>query len=154
MKKWNWKSIILVVFLLLVLIVVIYSLIGISVTGPYYLGQKDRNEVISKIEKSEKDVKSITRHSFEFITYTCETDDEYIIYNENGEKILTRDKKDLQLEEVEKIINKDYPALANQKIQLSYGYENAVYLIEDDNYTMLMLDFDELKEVFYMKEGE
>lgn len=154
MKKMNWKSMILVLFLVLILIVVIYSLIGISITGPYYLGQQDRNEVISKIEKSEKNVKSITRHSFEFITYTCETEDEYIIYNENGEKILTRDKKDLQLDEVEKIINKDYPELVSQEIQLSYGYENAVYLIEDDNYTMLMLDFDDLKEVFYMKEGE
>lgn len=154
MKKMNWKSMILILFLVLILIVVIYSLIGISITGPYYLGQQDRNEVISKIEKSEKNVKSITRHSFEFITYTCETEDEYIIYNENGEKILTRDKKDLQLDEVEKIINKEYPELANQDIQLSYGYENAVYLIEDDNYTMLMLDFDDLKEVFYMKEGE
>lgn len=154
MKKMNWKSMILVLFLVLILIVVIYSLIGISITGPYYLGQQDRNEVISKIEKSEKDVKSITRHSFEFITYTCETEDEYIIYNEKGEKILTRDKKDIQLDEVEKIINKDYPELVSQEIQLSYGYENAVYLIEDDNYTMLMLDFDDLKEVFYMKEGE
>lgn len=154
MKKMNWKSMILVLFLVLILIVVIYSLIGISITGPYYLGQQDRNEVISKIEKSEKGVKSITRHSFEFITYTCETEDEYIIYNEKGEKILTRDKKDIQLDEVEKIINKDYPELVSQEIQLSYGYENAVYLIEDDNYTMLMLDFDDLKEVFYMKEGE
>lgn len=154
MKKWNWKSMLLIIFLLFILIVVIYSLIGISVTGPYYLGQKDQSEVIAIIEKNEDDIIAITRHSFEFITYTCETDDEFIIYNEKGEKILTRNKEDLQLDEVEEIIKNDYPALLNQTIQISYGYENAVYLIEDDNFTMLMLDFDELKEVFYMKEGE
>lgn len=155
MKKWNWKSIILTIFLLLLLIVVIYSLIGITITGPYYAGQSEGNKVIEKIEKNEKeDIISISRHSFEYVTYTCETKKKYVIYNEKGERILSRKKTEMQLEEVNKIVNKTYPALAKQEIQLSYGYENAVYLIEDDNYTKLMLDFDTLEEVFYMKEGE
>lgn len=154
MKKWNWKSILLTIFLLFVLIVVIYSFIGVSITGPYYIGQNEQNQVIEKIKKEEKKVISITRHQFEYITYTCETKNEYIIYNENGEKILTRSKKELKLDKVKEIINEKYPELATQDIQISYGYENAVYLIEDDNYTKLMLDFDKLKKVFYMKEGE
>lgn len=154
MNKWNWKSILLTTFLLFVLIVVIYSLIGISISGPYYAEQNDQQKIIEKIKKEEKKAISITRHQFEYITYTCETKNDYIIYNEKGEKILTRSKKDLQLDEVKKIINEKYPELADQDIQISYGYKSIVYLIEDDHYTKLMLDFDKLKKVFYMKEGE
>lgn len=154
MKKWNWKSILLTIALLFVVIVLVYVLIGISITGPYYAGQKDRSSVIAKIEKAEKKIVSITRHSFEFVTYTCETDQNFIIYNEKGEKILTRDKDELKLDEVNAILADKYPALSDKKITISYGYEDAVYLIEDDHYTMLMLDFDQLNEVFYMKEGE
>ncbi|NBK97790.1 MAG: hypothetical protein EOM50_07185 [Erysipelotrichia bacterium] len=154
MKKWNWKSITLTMVLLCVLIACVYALIAFNITGPYYMGQSKSEKVIEKIKQKEKQVVSIKRHSFQYITYTCETKNKYIIYNEKGEKILTRSKKDLQLDKVKAIVNESYPELADEEIQISYGYKNAVYLLEDDQYTMLMLDFDKLKEVFYMKEKE
>lgn len=153
MKKRNIKSIVLTIFLIIIVIYLVYVLIGINITGPYHKTQDKIDKVITKIEEKEKNVQSITRHSFKYVTYTCESEDYYRIYDENGRRILSRKKAELNFDKVRDIIYKSYPELKDIDIQVSYGYKNGVFLVEDDNYTMLMLDIDTHKKVFYMKEG-
>ena len=153
MKKRNIKSIIFTILLVCIVIFLVYVLIGINITGPYHKTHDKIESVITKIEEKEKKVQSIIRHSFKFVTYTCESEDYYRIYDENGKRILSRKKEDLDFDKVKKIINKSYPELKDVDIEVGYGYKNGVYAIEDDNHTLLMLDIDTHKKVFYMKEG-
>ena len=133
--------------------VTLYLIIGVTIVGPSTKYEDDQKALIQAIEAQEEDVLSTTRYVFEYVTYTVETESKYCIYDENGEKVLERLKENLQLEEVQAILAENYPDLMEQEIEITYGYDGCVYMIQDDDYTMLMLDFDTLETVFYMKEG-
>lgn len=153
MKRKSNQSIFTTIVLTLVLVLQCFFLIGITISGPYYRNVQEEKQMIDKISAKEKNIIAIERHSFQYVTYTCETKNSYVIYDENGKKVLTRKKSELQLDKVKKMVEKQYPILKEQEIKISYGYKGAVYLLENKNHTMLMLDFDTLKKVFYMKEG-
>ncbi len=137
MKRKNTKSIFVTIFLAIIVLFLVYFIIAINVGGPYYKNQADVQRIVTKINEEEKTDNTITRHSFKYVTYTSEDAKQYRIYDSNGDLILTRKKSKLKFDEVAKIVAEKYPELANETIQISYGYKNGVYLIENENDTKL-----------------
>ena len=150
MKNLNYKKLFLTCFLFILVGVIVVSILGIFVSGPLRKQEDDEAKIESLIKKEES-CKMIERISFEFVTYTCETTNNYIVFDENGKKIATRKKKDAQVLEVEKIVRK-YPELEEARIQVGYGYEAPAYYITQGIY-VLVVDFDTL-EVIYSSGGK
>ncbi len=147
----EFKSKTLSIFLVFSFILLCWVSIGVFISGPYFKHEAKSNKIEDKISENHKKVDSIYRNAFAFVTYTLETNKAVFVYDEKGELLLSRDKESLQYKEVEEFIQNTYPELQNVDIQISYGYDNAVYYIEKD-YEILLLDYDTLEEVFYMKE--
>lgn len=152
-KNYNIKSIIKTTILILLLVYIVYTFIGIFISAPNQIYKDKEISITEKIKKDNKKIIDVERFSFKYVTYTATTKKSYIIYDHNGKKIATRKKSEAQFDKVKEIINKKYPALKDSEIKIGYGKKNIAYVIED-GYTWLVLDFDTLKEVFYMKEGE
>lgn len=152
-KKYNVKSILLTMLLILILIGIFYSLVGIFISGGAI---KDRNEqvaIVEKIKSKTKGVEKVTRNVFKFVTYTAQTEKKFVFFDENAKKIAVRNRNDAKFDEVNEIIRNEYPSLEGVKIEVGYGKKNPAYIIEKE-YELLVLDFKSLKKVFYMKEGE
>lgn len=154
MKRKNTKSIFVTIFLVLIVLFLVYFIVAINVSGPYYQSKVKQDQIITQINQEEKADNKVTRYSFKYVTYTSESEKLYRIYDADGELIMRIKKSALALDKVKDIIDEKYPSLRGEAIQISYGYKNGVYLIENDNDTKLMLDIDTLKKVFYMKEGK
>lgn len=149
----NFKSIAITTGLIFLLILVFYSFIGILISGPLIKYEEKERITIAKIEEDNKDVKNIKKHVFRYVIYTGETEESYIFFNKAGMRVAIRDKKDAKFDKVKDLIKKEYPTLDGVEINLGYGKDKPAYIIEK-NYEVLVLNFDDLKEVFYMKENE
>lgn len=149
----NVKSLLKTTLLVILLLFIVYHAISIFISAPNQIYKEEENKIIERIKKDNTKIEEIERFSFKYVTYTASTDKNYIIYDHNGDKIATRKKSDAQFDKVKEKIEKNYPSLKDSEIKIGYGKKNVAYIIEN-GYTWLVLDFDTLKEVFYMKEGE
>lgn len=152
-KKYNFKSILLTIVLILILIGVFYSFVGIFISGGAIKDRNEQEAIVEKIENKTKDVEKVTKNVFKFVTYTAQTQKEYVFYDENAKKIAVRNRSAAKFDEVSELIRKEYPSLEGVKIKVGYGEKNPAYIIEKE-YELLVLDYNNLKKVFYMKEGE
>lgn len=150
MKNLNYKKILLTCFLLLLLGLIVVSILGVYVSGPLRKQENDEAKIETTIKKEES-CEVIDRISFQFVTYTCETSKNYVIFDENGEKIATRKKSEAQFSDVEKIVS-DYSELEGAEVRVGYGYEAPAYYITKGIY-VLVVDFDTL-EVIYSSGGK
>lgn len=150
-KKRNIKSIILTVFLLFSLAVVIYTCIGIFISGPAIKYEEEQESIHQKIASKKKGVTHIYKHSFQFVTYIAETNKQYLVYDKNAKQIATRTKIDAKFEEAKQAAIKKDAIFIDIEATIGYGYEEVVYTFENGN-TMLLLDYETLDEIFYMKE--
>lgn len=151
-NRYSFKSKSLTIFLVFSMLVVFFVSVGIFISGPYFQNFEKEQDVVDIILENYDNEVSITRNAFAYVTYTVEDEDSYIIYNEVGEYVLTRNKQSLQLDNVKQIIKEQYPSLQEAIIQISYGYDTAVYYIEYE-YEILVIDYDSLEVLFYMKES-
>lgn len=146
----KWMTLLLV----LILVFVVYFMIAVFISGPYYAMKAEDDKVEDVIRKKEKDVVSIERHSFFYVTYVCESEDAFTIYDKSGKRLISRDKKELRLEEVKDIIKKEYDFMNNFEIHIGYGYDSMAYVVENNKKEYVMLDFDELVILYDSWEGK
>lgn len=151
-SKINVQFILKTLLLVIILILVIWNIMAIFVVGPSNKYESDNQAVIDKIATKQKKYKSITRNSFKYITYTCVTDNKYLIYDKTGKKLLERKKSKADFTKITQMINKNYSFFKNQKIKVAYGYKNIAYVVEKQGH-FLVLDFDKAK-VIYNSGGE
>lgn len=151
-KKRNIKSMLLTLFLLFSLVVVFYTTIGVFISGPAIKYEKKQESITQKISKKEKDIKTIEKHSFKYVTYIAQTKKEYVVYDKNAKEIAIRAKKDARFEEAKEVAIKKNNTFQDVDATIGYGYEEVVYVFEK-GHIVLLLDYDTLEEVFYMKEG-
>ncbi|MDF9824082.1 hypothetical protein M2475_000404 [Breznakia sp. PF5-3] len=147
MKKINIKTILITLALLLLTLLIMIGVMAIFISGPVLKNQSAEEKVIDKIRNDEDTCESIDRYSFEFVTYTCETSSEYVIYDKNGKKIASRGKKEAQFDEVKEKQSK-YEEFNGIEPVVSYGYDSVVYIFEND-IDMLVYDFENLELLFY-----
>ena len=72
--------------------------------------------------------------------------------NASLEDIVTRKLKTKDFEKVERTVEERYHA-KHIEVSLGYGYDNPVYVVECDK-GLILLDYDTLKEVYYLKDGD
>lgn len=134
------------VLLFLILIVVNYAL---NISGPAIKAETDFNQMILKIQETYPECDDFYRHSFRYVTYSASDDKNVYWFNQYGELIQTKTLASAKSNEANEIA-KSY-GLGEAKMCFGYGYENAVYVFEQ-NGTYLYLDYDTLDVIYYMKE--
>lgn len=149
--KFNGKSLALSALLLIVLCCVVFIEISIFISGPSqrYADTIKKQEQVIKSNYSE--IKQLRRDAFYYITYVGEDATAYVWFNEKGEAIQKREKATLKIEEVKAKIEKDYQG-KDIRLELGYGYKNPVYVVQC-NQGMILLDYDTLSEIYYLKDG-
>ncbi|WP_278567832.1 hypothetical protein [Amedibacillus dolichus] len=150
--KINYKSILITVLLLIVLGVVLFVETGMFISGPQRKYEDDIRKIETTIMKNYRGIKNIQRHVFYYTVYVGENDKNIVWFNELGEDIVTRKLKTKDFEKVERSVEERYHA-KHIEVSLGYGYDNPVYVVECDK-GLILLDYDTLKEVYYLKDGD
>lgn len=152
-NKINVKGIAKTVFLIFLLLFVVYTFIGILISGPMLKKESEEKAVIAKITNENKGIENIEKNIFEYVTYTGEDNKCFVIFDEKGNRLAIRYKKDAKFDEVKQMIENEYPGLKDVDIKVGYGKNQPAYIIEK-GYEKLIINYDSLRVVFYMKEGE
>lgn len=150
--KINGKSITITVGLIVVAALVLLIEVSMFISGPSRKYESDIEKQKSTIRETYRDIKDLQRHAFYYITYVGEDAESIVWFNEKGEAIQTRKKDTRKDSEVVERVRKDYQA-KDIKVSLGYGYNNPVYVITC-NAGDILLDYDTLEEVYYLKAGE
>ncbi len=145
---------ILTVLLLFVLLLVVFINISIFVSGPkYHYDDKINQEMNVIYQKYDKLDSPLTRHVFQYITYSTKMEQTYCWFNQKGEMIAQRDINTYQINQVEAKIQQY--KMDQYTITLGYGYDGPVYVITNDEVDLLlilvtivlMLEIDVIMEV-------
>ncbi len=150
--KINWKSLIISFCLIFVLFLIIYINIGLYISGPTRKYERKIQTQMEVISKKYKNVKNIHRDVFHYIMYIGEGNQCYYWFNEKGKVVDKKEKSTYNKSKVSKIIKDNYN-VEQFEIKLGYGYHNPAYRIECEKGTIL-LDYDTLEEIYYLKKGE
>ena len=150
--KLNWKSCSITVGLSIVLVAVVVVEIALFISGPSRKYEQSIVQEESRITSNYKNIKELTRHAFYYTTYVGEQGNQLLWFNEEGKKIVSKKKSSLQMEEATKIARETYGA-SDIEVTLGYGYKNPAYVIQSD-VGCILLDYDTLKEVYFLKEGD
>ncbi|MDH6366074.1 MULTISPECIES: hypothetical protein [unclassified Breznakia] len=137
----------LTAFIIFLLLIIIVSFMGIFVSGPVMKNEEVNQNIISKIETKNKACEQVVRHSFRYVTFTCESDSAYTIYDENAKKIASRKKSDVDFQKANEIAQ-TYDEFKDVRVEIGYGYEGVAYVAEVGS-TMLIIDFDSYEVLFY-----
>lgn len=150
--KINKKTLLITICMILLAIVVFYLNVAVFVSGP-------ASKYDSKIAKEEqsiraqyKDITIINRHVFQYVVYIGEDEDHYVWFNNKSKAIDQRTKDTYREEEVKSLVASTYEA-SDIHVKLGFGYKKPCYVVNCDQ-GMILLDYDSLKEVYYLKKGE
>lgn len=150
--KINGKSLAVTVMLIIVALLVVYIEIAIFISGPTRKYEDKVATQIASIKQSYAQIQDVQRHVFHYVVYTGEDQDTYVWFNEKGKAIASRKKATYDEAKVKAFVSKNYHG-EDMHISLGYGYKNPVYVI---NFKQgeLLLDYDTLEEIYYLKKGE
>ncbi|OCN05660.1 hypothetical protein A4S06_08080 [Erysipelotrichaceae bacterium MTC7] len=137
----------LTAFIVLLLVIICVSLMGIFVSGPVLKNEYEQRRIESEIKSENKACEQIERHSFRYVTFTCESDESYTIYDENAKKIASRKKSEADFAKANELLA-NYKEMANTTFSIGYGYEGIAYVANSGS-TMLVVDFDSFEVLFY-----
>lgn len=150
--KINGKSVAVTCGLLFMALIAIFIEIAIFISGPARKFEDKVDHQIAKIKESYARIEDVQRHVFHYVVYIGEDSDMYVWFNEKGKAIASRKKTSYQKAAVNALIEKNYQGKVS-KVSLGYGYKNPVYVVNFDKGEVL-LDYDTLDEVYYLKKGE
>ncbi|MGL5978026.1 MAG: hypothetical protein ACRCZJ_03435 [Erysipelotrichaceae bacterium] len=144
-KKWMFSSV-----LTLLLLMTIFGVLALFVSGPNRQYEAKINEITTKIKTVQPDA-SVAYDVYRYATYIASDIEGFIIYDANGDFVLQRSAAQIDFDTASARARSDYQVEATS-IAIGYGYKNAVYKIKAEGVT-LFLDFDTLELVSYY-EGE
>lgn len=152
-RKWfSLKNITLTVGLLVILAIVLFIEVCLFISGPALRYEDKIAEQEASITSQYPDLQNLERHVFAYVMYSGHNDTMYYWFNEKGELIEERDMSELDIDQATQKVNELY-ALNDISVAVGYGYENPVYLIQNDE-VEVYLDIDSLETIFYRKKGE
>ena len=125
--------------------------IGLNVTGPVRYEQASNEQVITEIKREYPRLSDFTRHSYRYVTYASKDDNTSYFFNDEGELIVSKAYSNELAEQAYKIAQKY--GFERTDMQLGYGYNNPVFVFENGD-KMLLLDYDTLEEVSYIRSFE
>ncbi|MEG0313959.1 MAG: hypothetical protein RR646_01710 [Erysipelotrichaceae bacterium] len=145
------KSILVTLLLLLLLLSVLAIFNAMFIVGPTAKYDSNINTKITNIETKYK-VSNVYRHVFRYSVFIGETKEDYIFFDDNETKLLTVNKTEVDVNKA-KLIALDKGFSKACSIQIGYGYDNAAYIIEENEH-LLVLDIKSYKELYYKGGGK
>lgn len=142
-RRYGKRFTILLAVLLVFLSLILWSLF---ISGPNRIYEEKKQETIAKIEKKVEDIKGLTSHQFDYLTYQGYTEDTLYWFDAKGDPITTRDIGTLDYEKARKTAADTYE-IEVDSVQLGYGYDNPVYEVRGSD-KLLLLDYDTLTRVY------
>lgn len=130
----------------LCVVFLIYVNIGLNISGPSRRVEQHENEIKQKIMQEYKGCQ-VERHAFEYVTYSCVVNQKAYFFDNEGSLIVSKaydETKKVMAQQMAKSYGID------QEAHLGYGKHNPVFVFEDER-NLLLLDYDSLEEIFYMK---
>lgn len=149
--KINWKSLTITSLIFLLLIFCIYVSIGLFISGPKYQNDAKFETMKKHLITQVSDIQEVERHVFRYVVYVGESKDCYYFFNEEAKQITTRMKDATQYQKALQAFKKEYGV--QDAIKVGYGIKAPVYVLENEN-VLILLDYDTLEEVYYLKKGE
>lgn len=144
------KRLLITLCLCIFLLASIITVIALYISGPNIKYETEIQRHIESIkEQSKEEFSSIERHVFRYITYVATTKDEHIWFNSENKELLRRKNDELTLDSALQKVRNDH-SLSNLKVTLGYGYEQGVYVVENNEY-LVLLDIDTLEEIYYQR---
>ena len=143
-SKYHGKKMTIALSLILVLIIVLMWTLFIS--GPARVHEAKQASRIAKIQEQNENIKGITEHVFDYVTYQGYDSENLYWYNAKSELITSRDISTLNYAKAKRIAKKQYKIKCDS-ITLGYGYNNPVYEIRGSN-KLILLDYDSFFCVF------
>ena len=134
------------VILCVILILVVLMIWSLFISGPNRVKEMVVQNRIAKIEKAHKNIKGISEHDFDYVTYQGYDDTTLYWFNAKSKVITTRDIDTLDYAKAKKIAKKKYNIKCDT-ITLGYGYNNPVYEIRG-SHKVLLLDYDSFIRVY------
>ena len=150
--KIKWQSLIVTLILLLVLYLTLLGGVGLFISGPKYANVKQDQKIVEVIQTKYPNISILNRHVFRYVVYVGEGEGTYYFFNEKGEQISSRQQNQQNEKKALLKMQKEYQLL-DCELQLGYGIDGPVYSAETGQ-GMVLLDFDTLEEVYYLKKGE
>lgn len=144
------KKLLITVFLLVLLAVSLMTLIAMYISGPSIKYDKEMQLEMDHIrQSSEASFLTLERHVFRYVTYIGETEDAYYWFDRDGRELLQKPKQEIHMEEASAYATEAHD-LSDVKKSIGYGYENGAYVLENEEY-LLLLDIDTLEEIYYRR---
>ncbi len=139
------------IFLMLLAIVSVFIFIAVFISGPYLQEQLQEEDSIQAIATkhtcSEVDV-----HTFAYTTYACHNKQEVLVFDETGNQVASRDVEDVNYEGLDELLAQEASDLIGEQVHITYAYDEVVYMVEKGS-EWIVVSFDDLEVLFYMKEG-
>lgn len=136
--------------LTLLLSCVLILMIGVTwslfISGPIRVHEETISAKQQKIKKNNGDIKGLTRHVFDYVTYQGYTSDTLYWFDDNCDLITTREMSDLDYDKAKEVAKEDYK-IDSVSIVLGYGYNNPVYEIRGKD-RLILIDFDTFVRVY------
>lgn len=151
-RKWSFFSRLSVTIgLLLILFCIIVIEIVLFVSGPAICYDEKIAAQKDVIMKEYEDIEELDRYVFAYIIYGGQDKENYYWFNENGELLTWRALSKLNTKKAQQEARRLH-GMENSEVSIGYGYENPVYVVENDAYE-LYLDIDTYETVYLRKKG-
>lgn len=136
----------LTILLSCTLVLMIATMWSLFISGPSRVYEVQTSAKMEKIKENYPEVKGITRHVFDYVTYQGYTVETLYWFDDNCDVVTTREMSDLDYDRAKEVAEEKY-GIDCESIVLGYGYNNPVYEIRGKD-KLILIDFDTFVRVY------
>ena len=145
----NIKNIGITSLLILIIILLCYINVGLNITGPMnYEAYKDE-VILKEVKKEYPSINSLYRHSFKYVTYSTISNEKVYIFDNEGGLVVEKEFKSEMIDEIKHLVLDNY-GIGNVEVNIGFGYNNAVYVVEEED-MIVLFDYDTKDVVYYFR---
>ncbi len=144
--RFKLSSRMLTLLLFVVFVLMVGTTWSLFISGPSRVYEETIQSKIKTIKKNNGDIKGLTRHVFDYVTYQGYTVDTLYWFDNNCDIVTTREMSDLDYDRAKEVAKEKY-GIDCESIVLGYGYNNPVYEIRGKD-RLILIDFDTFIRVY------
>ena len=145
----NIKKIGITLGLFIIILFLVFVNIGLHISGPARLEEVKDKIVLENVKKRFPLVHSLYQHNFKYVTYSAISNGYAYVFDYEGYLIMKKEFNDSMFDEIKDIVKREY-GLENVEVNIGFGYDNMVFVVEEKN-IMIYFDYDTKEVVYYLK---
>ncbi|MGN1343738.1 MAG: hypothetical protein ACI4U3_04110 [Traorella sp.] len=145
----NFKRVGMTLFLVLLIVVLIFMNIGLNISGPYHYQESKNQSVLETVQKRFPAIHDLYRHVFKYVTYSFYNDNTVYLFDYEGKLVVQREFDISRFDEIKEICYQEY-GLEDVDVQIGFGYDNLVFVVEKDE-RIILFDYDTNEVVYYLR---